>query len=727
MDTENSLGVNSDSAVKQCLQSVDTVLDIYLSDKNDFKWNTEESKKLFLNLKRARQEFESKKFFVVIYGPVKSGKSTLTNCFARQYVSPSKFGVECTARPSFIIQSDESAIYEYYPIEEEKEEFIKPEEKESLSAIEPAADETVPTEAGLEQEAGDTETTTEAVADDASETVSVPIEETAPVVEPVRDIHVKPDTVKVDEKKYFDLIIDYLRGIASEEELRAHIHIEKYDLTKEHVETKLIANQEKKPLVTVVKVQGGGFLSPEIAIVDMPGLDGTNCNIRDTPIYNWFLEKTDLMIFVQSSMAAINVETMDFLEKLVSQSKNPPTWFVQNLIDCKYWRTLEERMNDAEEQLMETKSALVHAINPPEGDINATTINLGKAADGLDDKNAELLADSGFEDFEQQIRRLIEMKRIRISEKNGLSAMLRTCNEILRIFHENRNENFVTTKDMSNLRQSLEDFIKLPDTIVYSENDMVKYHESLKQQVENETQRLLDYLNNGVEQFKEKVNKTVTGESLNFLVNDFVRNTIRNANKIFFNINSVFGGTIANSINESVDALEKTFHEEIVKKIADINQSISTLAPDLSPIKNQLEELPNFTVDGLKEVFPKDGFDVTPYKVKEKFLGILGNMKYNGVKNQELADRIHADISEYFKSTANDWMEKTSTSVYDVYCEKRRTYYHNLVDQMEDGKKAVLEEVDEKNKDLMKQKEDEIVQMNVLQELLQTTVDQYTI
>lgn len=56
------------------------------------------------HLGRKRKEFDATRFFVLVVGPVKSGKSTLVNIFARKYVSPTAYK-ECTALPTIIGKS----------------------------------------------------------------------------------------------------------------------------------------------------------------------------------------------------------------------------------------------------------------------------------------------------------------------------------------------------------------------------------------------------------------------------------------------------------------------------------------------------------------------------------------------------------------------------------------------------------------------------------------------
>ncbi len=63
-------------------------------------------------LQTGYKEFDSTQFLVLVVGAVKSGKSTLVNLFAHEYVSPTHF-LECTVRPSIISKDNEKKIYQY--------------------------------------------------------------------------------------------------------------------------------------------------------------------------------------------------------------------------------------------------------------------------------------------------------------------------------------------------------------------------------------------------------------------------------------------------------------------------------------------------------------------------------------------------------------------------------------------------------------------------------------
>lgn len=54
-------------------------------------------------LARSRKEFDSKLFILLVFGPLKSGKSTLVNCLVRNEVSPTALGISTTKRPCIIL------------------------------------------------------------------------------------------------------------------------------------------------------------------------------------------------------------------------------------------------------------------------------------------------------------------------------------------------------------------------------------------------------------------------------------------------------------------------------------------------------------------------------------------------------------------------------------------------------------------------------------------------
>lgn len=98
----NDYSVKSLNAISEQLQSaVETAIGESDSLNADLKIK-EQCKRV---LCRAR-EWKSDAFFVIVVGPVKSGKSTFVNLLAHEHVSPTHF-LECTVRPSIISRKNE--------------------------------------------------------------------------------------------------------------------------------------------------------------------------------------------------------------------------------------------------------------------------------------------------------------------------------------------------------------------------------------------------------------------------------------------------------------------------------------------------------------------------------------------------------------------------------------------------------------------------------------------
>ncbi len=196
-------------------------------------------KKTIEILDRAKREFDAGLFFILMFGPLKAGKSTLTNLLAREYVSPTGFGIETTLRPSLIMKS---RTKDY-----------------------------------------------------------------------VIDVYESVNT-KDDQEEMFHLVMDVLRGILDYKAIKSKIRKITIPLTKKNVEKQLICHLDNEPLVTVLNVPGGNLVTEHIALIDMPGLDGIQSNWQDSVIHKWILKRADFLIFIQSSMAALNKATFDFLQ-----------------------------------------------------------------------------------------------------------------------------------------------------------------------------------------------------------------------------------------------------------------------------------------------------------------------------------------------------------------------------------------------------------------------------
>ena len=123
--SQNNSGFNSmvsystqdvnQSTKKEMIRKLDLLLEKYQNE----NFNNELIS-VIKQLRRKRKEFDATRFFVLVVGPVKSGKSTLVNIFARRYVSPTAYQ-ECTALPTIIGKSDRehlNKIIQYFPTEQ---------------------------------------------------------------------------------------------------------------------------------------------------------------------------------------------------------------------------------------------------------------------------------------------------------------------------------------------------------------------------------------------------------------------------------------------------------------------------------------------------------------------------------------------------------------------------------------------------------------------------------
>lgn len=100
---------------EKCISKLDSFLTKY--SQSDFGPYQQDIKSVINLLTRARKEFDSTCFFVLIVGPLKSGKSSFVNILTRAQVSPTDV-LECTAIPTIIGKSDKEhkgKIIGYYP------------------------------------------------------------------------------------------------------------------------------------------------------------------------------------------------------------------------------------------------------------------------------------------------------------------------------------------------------------------------------------------------------------------------------------------------------------------------------------------------------------------------------------------------------------------------------------------------------------------------------------
>jgi GTPase SAR1 family protein len=302
-------------------------------------------------IEASRREFDARLFFIVVFGPLKSGKSTLVNTLARQYVSPTRFARESTRRSSIVIKGEKSGIQQY---------FWR---------------------------------------------------------------HDHPDAPDTERKDAFERVIQYLRGVLTMEALQPDVEVVETSYDRQTVDRVLAGPLEREPLITVIRCPGGRLIGEEISVLDVPGLDGFQTNTENNPAAFWIIDKSDLLIFTQSSFAPLNNQTSRYLRDLYEGSRKPPVLLVQNQIEARHWADPLEQQKDTDEQVMVARKEISDLLGISGTQLPAWPINLGKAHDGFFKELPELMDDSKFETFESELQKYLESSRMELHEKNCLNEM----------------------------------------------------------------------------------------------------------------------------------------------------------------------------------------------------------------------------------------------------------------------------------------------------------------
>ena len=415
------------------------------------------------DIDRARRQFDSKLFFVVVFGPLKAGKSTLTNALAGEYVSPAGFGKETTRRPSLVVQDSESRIDQYFSTERDVNDMLSQRHLRKVIGDAPAD--------GLGN----------------------------------------PLMAKVRER--FDEVADHLRGIRSEEEFRGRIRVTRLPFSATRLEQALTQELAAEPLLTVIRCKGGHLLSNGVAIVDMPGLDGNNSNWRADPIHEWVIERAEFFLFVQSSVAALNNETQAFLREVVAHSTKPPVWLVQNIFDARHWLPEERRKKDEEDQREEGRKRVIELLK--EAPRAVFPLNVGLAWDGKSQGQDVWLAKSLFPTFEEQFAAELHAQRFSIQEGNCLRNLrqridcaMEQLGQIKKQLRELRTKHEQMRKELRSAQRSL-------DEVDYRGDWQSAVAGTLSTRAETASKLWLDTLDNELAALKERHNCTRTGTRVN--------------------------------------------------------------------------------------------------------------------------------------------------------------------------------------------------------------------
>ena len=557
------------------------------------------------NIDRARRQFDSKLFFVVIFGPLKAGKSTLTNTLAGEYVSPAGFGKETTRRPSLVIRAAVSGIDQYFSTDPEVNHFLSQGRLRGNAGGVPAAEDAI-AKMGKVREA-------------------------------------------------FDAVADYLRGIRNKEEFQGRIRINTLPLNALSLEQTLTQDLTTEPLLTVIRCKGGHLLSHGVAVVDMPGLDGSRSNWRADPIHEWVISRAEFFLFVQSSVAALNIETRDFLKEIVAHSTKPPIWLVQNIFDAQHWQPAEKRKKAADDQREEGKKRFIDLLN--EVPRAVLGLNVGLAWDAKSEHQSEWLARSNFENFESDLTQVLHAERALIQERNCLEFLNQRFTEA----KKQLDMGVMRIAELRNKHQEVRNKLNTAQALL----EAVNYRSDWESAVEGEMRTIgeaaakpwLDSMENEVAILRGRHNRKRTGKEVNGELAIVASRVAAEGDNRHFSKTLLLPKYIEKA-NQYCESAEKAVNgcNQILRelKLLELPASVPPTTEDL-PLLSQ----DSFTVDKLQETPGWNPWWNTDHDGNT--LGAHIELVAQGWRQQ-----IHA--------RKKGWVNQVLADHFSTYCERRRKH-----------------------------------------------------
>ena len=392
---------NNSSKVREAIDTLSTyILEL---TRNYNENNSHSDLHQFLNeiqkeLKRLQRAFETRRFFVVTIGALKAGKSTLINALTGYKVSPAGTGAETTKKCSIIMSADD-----------EHQEGITLYRYKKTSSQELNGEER-----------------------------------------------------RVTCEKATRSLMDYLKGICDWNDEFCDFERKTYPLrghgldpanSMDNLEYILTSSdfsglqQFRDYMLAEIRIRIApdkrSVLSQNVAIIDMPGLDGTlagvdsdDVNPAGNPV-NFLPKFSHLFLLVQSSISGLNRTTASKLKEWQAGKKSTPVYLVFNIINSKSdWCNDQSIKQESEERqrraLAELKQQKVffrdcYTVNAAKAweacqrdeyeqcwKPGITEIGLRQASD------IEVLIEALQKDFTEQTDRIIQEDAV-----NGVSNALR--------------------------------------------------------------------------------------------------------------------------------------------------------------------------------------------------------------------------------------------------------------------------------------------------------------
>lgn len=192
-----------------------------------------------------------------------------------------------------------------------------------------------------------------------------------------------------------------------------------------------------EPVMVVVKVPQNkeSPLSSEIVLLDTPGLDSgiSEWTNNTSERYSWIIENSDLLLFLQSSVAPLNRNATAILRDIHARSPNTPVWLVQNEMCAKPWLPPERITEENTKQ----RTQAARMFNTVSRAFKQVYANLGKADSAIFDDSLgdglrwELLRESQFGTLEQNVKDDLIRNIGPIRRRNCIDAVIRETQTML--------------------------------------------------------------------------------------------------------------------------------------------------------------------------------------------------------------------------------------------------------------------------------------------------------
>ena len=192
-----------------------------------------------------------------------------------------------------------------------------------------------------------------------------------------------------------------------------------------------------EPVMVVVKVPPNkdSPLSSEIVLLDTPGLDSgiSEWTASSSERYSWIIENSDLLLFLQSSVAPLNRNATKILHDIRARSPNTPVWLVQNEMCAKPWLPPERITEENTKQ----RTQAARMFNTVSRAFKQVYANLGKADSAIfDDSLGDglrwgLLRESQFGTLEQNVKDDLIRNIGPIRRRNCIDAVVREAQTML--------------------------------------------------------------------------------------------------------------------------------------------------------------------------------------------------------------------------------------------------------------------------------------------------------